>query len=154
MGIPDDQKEAQTLIFNKTEPLWTASANKSLGIESYSYDIGLGIQEFVRYNNYMGFSKTNQLGINFKGMVSIGISTTNDETTLNYSISAPSMLSFGQNNFNKENSDNKKRKTIRMIKRKITRIRLKKRKRKIRDLVSLGMSLAIQLLLIIQAHME
>ena len=83
-GLPDDYKDVDMIYYNKTNPNWTASVSRELGIEAYSVDIAYG--RSIRFNNYVGFSKTENHNLNYMG-VGLGMQNTDGENTFSASIS-------------------------------------------------------------------
>ncbi len=86
-GFPDDLDGETIKYYSKTRRNWTVSMAERMTLEFFGSDadksIGLSVNRSVRYNNYMGLVKSIGMGINVKGVGSLGIDVSGGEFTLN-----------------------------------------------------------------------
>lgn len=60
-GLPDEYKEEEIDVYNKTRPNWSMSAAEKLNLEVFSVGIGLG--QTLRFNSYQGYAKTQSVSL-------------------------------------------------------------------------------------------
>ena len=91
-GFADDQKGVEVDYFNSTEKNWTLTAGAGLGnLEIFGFDtdvVSANVSASVRYNNNMGFGFNRGFGLSFgKGVVSLGMQKSNNETSFSANVS-------------------------------------------------------------------
>lgn len=82
-GFADDHDGAEVTYWNKARRNETVTVGLDGGLETFSVSSndaigGLKLNAALRYNNYKGYGYTAGVGVNVKGLVSLGYSAAND----------------------------------------------------------------------------
>lgn len=106
-GYPDEYNNAPIDVYNKTRPNWTMSGAVKLNVEAFS--VGVGISDYVRYNNYQGVSRTSSIGLS-KGFASLSLNRSATGVTFSAAINPYALLSNnGGGDKNKKKTKTKKK---------------------------------------------
>ncbi len=97
-GFPDEYKNKNIDYYNKTRPNWTATAKSTVGFEVFSSDMKVGFNYgfLHRINNYTGYQKVENFGMNFNGAVGLDASKDANGTTYSPYVSASGLLNTFQ----------------------------------------------------------
>lgn len=104
-GFADDTKSSHT-FHNDVPKNWTASVGTSVGDpELFSTDIPISLNAGLRYNNYKGFGYTAGAGLSIKGIVSLGYSVSDGNSSFSAQVNPGEFLHAMKNR--KLNQDKK-----------------------------------------------
>ncbi|MFD1001327.1 hypothetical protein ACFQ21_18500 [Ohtaekwangia kribbensis] len=111
-GFPDDYNNAHIDYYNKTRPNWTAGTTNDIGIEFFSKDtkttFGMNASASLRFNNYQGYQRSYGLGVDFLGMVNLGLNYSAQGVTYSAHISPMGVLNRFRNLPDAEKPENQK----------------------------------------------
>lgn len=92
-GFPDDWKDEKVTYWNKVPKNWTVAVGGKVKAELFSFDLPVGLNASLRYNNYQGFGYTAGLGIELgKGVVSLGYHVDNGSGSFSVALNPAAAL--------------------------------------------------------------
>jgi len=94
-GLPDDYKEGEVDMYNKTRPNWSVSGTKYLGnIEAFGID-AINFSKSLRFNNYKGLHHSSSFGLTTKALgipLNLGVNNNQDGFTFSASVNPLSKM--------------------------------------------------------------